>query len=160
MARFTGSLLLVSHDRAMLEAVGTRTVAVEDHKLRVFNGGWSEYREREAEQAEQERARASVPGTVPGTGVEAPRGKEARRARAQERAAVADVRKLENEIEAAEAALAELEEELSDPGCLVRRADRHEVDPPPRRGEREGQGADRALGSAQLSVGTRLTRGV
>ena len=100
----------------MLEAVGTRTVAVEDHKLRVFNGGWSEYREREAEQAEQERAR-SVPGTVPGTGEEAPRGKEARRARAQERAAVADVRKLENEIEAAEHALAELEEELSDPAA-------------------------------------------
>ncbi len=117
LARFTGSLLLVSHDRAMLEAVGTRTVAVEDHKLRVFNGGWSEYREREAEQAEQERARASVPGTVPGTGEEAPRGKEARRARAQERAAVADVRKLENEIEAAEKALRELEEELSDPAA-------------------------------------------
>ena len=114
LARFTGSLLLVSHDRAMLEAVGTRTVAVEDHKLRVFNGGWSEYREREAEQAEKER---SVPGTVPGTGGEAPRGKDARRARAQARAAVADVRKLENEIEAAEKALRELEEELSDPAA-------------------------------------------
>ena len=116
LARFGGSLLLVSHDRAMLEAVGTRTVAVEDRKLRVFNGGWSEYRDREAEQAEQERARAAVPGTVPGTG-EAPRGKEARRARAQARAAVADVRKLEDEIEAAEAALAELEEELADPAA-------------------------------------------
>ena len=114
LARFTGSLLLVSHDRAMLEAVGTRTVAVEDHKLRVFNGGWSEYREREAEQARKSR---SVPGTVPGTGEEAPRGKEARRARAQERAAVADVRKLENEIESAEKALRELEEELSDPSA-------------------------------------------
>ncbi len=117
LARFGGSLLLVSHDRAMLEAVGTRTVAVEDQKLRVFNGGWSEYREREAEQAEQERARSAVPGTVPGPGAEAPRGKEARRVRAQERAAVADVRKLENEIEAAEASLAKLEEELSDPSA-------------------------------------------
>jgi len=117
LSRFTGTLLLVSHDRAMLEAVGTRTVAVEDRTLRVFNGGWSEYREREAEQAEQERARASVPGTVPGTGTEASRGKEARRARAEARAAVADVRRLEDEIEAAEAALARLEEELSDPSA-------------------------------------------
>jgi ATP-binding cassette subfamily F protein 3 len=117
LARFGGSLLLVSHDRAMLEAVGTRTVAVEDRKLRVFNGGWSEYREREAEQAEQERARSAAPGTGAGIGEEAPRGKEARRARAQARAAVADVRKLEDEIEAAESALAELEEELADPAA-------------------------------------------
>ena len=120
LARFAGTLLLVSHDRAMLEAVGTRTVAVEDRKLRVFLGGWAEYREREAEEAEAERARYQVPNKtptvsgnreVPGIG----RGKEARKARAQARAAVADVRKLEHEIEKAEKALQALEEELADP---------------------------------------------
>ena len=123
LARFGGSLLLVSHDRAMLEAVGTRTVAVEDRKLRVFNGGWSEYREREAEQAELDR-RGQTPQTTltslgngEGSDPSALRGKEARRARAQERAAVADVRKLEDQIEAAEAALVKLEEELSDPSA-------------------------------------------
>ena len=36
------------------------------------------------------------------------------------------------------------------PRRMVGRADRGEVHPPPRRGEGEGQGADRALGSAQL----------
>ena len=61
LARFAGTLLLVSHDRAMLEAVGTRTVAVEDRKLRVFLGGWAEYREREAEEAEAERTAGSGP---------------------------------------------------------------------------------------------------
>jgi ATP-binding cassette subfamily F protein 3 len=40
---FEGSLLLVSHDRALLEAVGTRTVAVDDLKLRSYEGGWQEY---------------------------------------------------------------------------------------------------------------------
>src|SRR5207253_6590716 len=40
---FPGSLLLVSHDRALLDAVGTRTVAVTDHTLRSFVGGWQEY---------------------------------------------------------------------------------------------------------------------
>jgi ATP-binding cassette subfamily F protein 3 len=114
LSRFNGTLLLVSHDRAMLEAVGTRTVAVEDQKLRVFNGGWSEYREREAEQAERDSKRGQAPLRK---GSDAARGAEARKARAQERAAVADVRKLENEIEAAEAALAKLEEELSDPSA-------------------------------------------
>ena len=40
---FEGSLLLVSHDRALLEAVGTRTVAIDDGKLRSYEGGWQEY---------------------------------------------------------------------------------------------------------------------
>ena len=112
LARFGGTLLLVSHDRALLEAVGTRTVAVEDRKLRVFLGGWSEYREQEEEQA----ARDAEPGTT-GRAKQPERGREARRARAQARAEVADVRKLENEIEAAEATLRELEEELADPAA-------------------------------------------
>src|SRR4051794_24427751 len=40
---FPGSLLLVSHDRALLDAVGSRTVAVEDYTLRSYVGGWPEY---------------------------------------------------------------------------------------------------------------------
>ncbi len=40
---FEGSLLLVSHDRALLDAVGTRSVAIEDGTLRSFLGGWPEY---------------------------------------------------------------------------------------------------------------------
>lgn len=40
---FEGALLLVTHDRALLDAVGTRTVAVEDFTLRSYVGGWAEY---------------------------------------------------------------------------------------------------------------------
>ena len=40
---FAGSVLLVSHDRALLDAVGTRTVAIEDGALRSYAGGWAEY---------------------------------------------------------------------------------------------------------------------
>ncbi len=40
---FPGAVLLVSHDRALLDAVGTRTVAVEDGSLRSYEGGWPEY---------------------------------------------------------------------------------------------------------------------
>ncbi len=40
---FEGSLLLVSHDRALLDAVGTRTVALEDGELHSYVGGWPEY---------------------------------------------------------------------------------------------------------------------
>jgi ATP-binding cassette, subfamily F, member 3 len=49
---FEGSLLLVSHDRALLEAVGTRTVAVDEGTLRSYDGGWQEYvRVREEKRA-------------------------------------------------------------------------------------------------------------
>jgi ATP-binding cassette subfamily F protein 3 len=40
---FPGAVLLVSHDRALLDAVGTRTVAVERRALQSYEGGWPEY---------------------------------------------------------------------------------------------------------------------
>jgi ATP-binding cassette subfamily F protein 3 len=40
---FPGAILLVSHDRALLDAVGTRTVAVEERALHSYVGGWPEY---------------------------------------------------------------------------------------------------------------------
>jgi ATP-binding cassette, subfamily F, member 3 len=49
---FEGAVLLVSHDRALLDAVGTRTIAIEDRGLRSFVGGWPEYvRHREERRA-------------------------------------------------------------------------------------------------------------
>ena len=46
---FPGSLLLVSHDRALLDAVGSRTLAVEGGELRSYEGSWAEYVQRRAE---------------------------------------------------------------------------------------------------------------
>ncbi|MCW3028484.1 MAG: transporter related protein, partial [Solirubrobacterales bacterium] len=40
---FEGAILLVSHDRALLDAVGTRTIAVEEGSLHSYVGGWPEY---------------------------------------------------------------------------------------------------------------------
>ncbi|MHB8235834.1 MAG: ABC-F family ATP-binding cassette domain-containing protein, partial [Solirubrobacteraceae bacterium] len=40
---FTGAVLLVSHDRALLDAVGSRTLSVEQHALHSYLGGWPEY---------------------------------------------------------------------------------------------------------------------
>ena len=39
---FPGSILLVSHDRALLDAVAERTVAVEGRKLHSYEGGWAD----------------------------------------------------------------------------------------------------------------------
>ena len=53
---FPGSLLLISHDRALLDAVGTRTVALEDQTLHSYVGGWPEYVRVREERADAERA--------------------------------------------------------------------------------------------------------
>ncbi len=58
---FPGALLLISHDRALLDAVGTRTIAVEDGTLHSYVGGWAEYvrvREERAEADREAKARA------------------------------------------------------------------------------------------------------
>ncbi len=39
---FPGALLLVSHDRALLDAVAERTVAIEERALRSYAGGWAD----------------------------------------------------------------------------------------------------------------------
>jgi ATP-binding cassette, subfamily F, member 3 len=49
---FPGTVLLVSHDRALLDAVAERTVAIEQRQLNSYDGGWAEYiRQREAREA-------------------------------------------------------------------------------------------------------------
>jgi len=54
---FPGTVLLVSHDRALLDAVAQRTLAIEDDELHGYDGGWAEMLRRREERA----ARAAVP---------------------------------------------------------------------------------------------------
>jgi ATP-binding cassette subfamily F protein 3 len=104
---FSGSLLLVSHDRALLDAVGKRTVAIEDQTLHSYLGGWPEYVRAREERSQQETSKPPKPTK--------PRSRSARtppqstNSREQQR--------LEREIEAAEASLKALEEELSAPAA-------------------------------------------
>jgi len=113
---YPGSVLLVSHDRALLDAVGTRTVAVEDGTLHSYVGGWPEYvrirAEREADEKSAKRSRPAAKAAPPKTPApvspktKTPSKNERRRAE-----------RLETEIAAAEAALQALEQELADPGA-------------------------------------------
>ena len=49
---FPGTVLLVSHDRALLDAIAHRTAAVEEGTIRVYDGGWADYlRQREEREA-------------------------------------------------------------------------------------------------------------
>jgi len=51
---FPGTLLLVTHDRALLDAVAHRTAAVEDGTIKVYEGGWADYVEARSERAREE----------------------------------------------------------------------------------------------------------
>jgi ATP-binding cassette, subfamily F, member 3 len=54
---FQGTVLLVSHDRALLDAVAQRTAAIEDGTVRVYDGGWADLvrAREEREQPKPER---------------------------------------------------------------------------------------------------------
>ena len=117
---FDGAVLLVSHDRALLDAVGSRTVAFEDGRLRSYDGGWAEY----ARVREERREAKAAAGAA---------AKQERRAARRDRRAAAPsgngaagkpglsknqqgrVAELEREVERAENALRMLEDELADP---------------------------------------------
>ena len=145
LSAFTGSLLLVSHDRALLDSVGTRTVAVEDGTVRSYEGGWPEYvrvrEERKAAGGSPASAAAPPPpprkrmtagegapavvvvGAPPKAAVNGAGAKSAAAAKAATVAATAaknrlrEQAKAEQAVEAAEAAMRALEEELADPAA-------------------------------------------
>jgi len=103
LSQFSGSLLLVSHDRALLDAVGTRTVALEDQTLNSYVGGWPEYL-----RVREERAAVGAAPKITAVTATTP-------AAAPKPARPADHSKLEAQIETAEAALAAVEDELAGP---------------------------------------------
>jgi ATP-binding cassette subfamily F protein 3 len=101
LTSFAGTVLLISHDRALLEAVGSRTVLIEDRRLESHPGGWAEYRSR------RDGEREATPAKRPAA-------KRAKRAGpSKNRRALIERR--ESEVEAAQAALDALEQELADP---------------------------------------------
>jgi len=139
---FEGAVLLVSHDRALLDAVGTRTIAVEDGSLHSYSGGWPEYvrvREerrvgltpgalapRPAVAAARERATGNGSGepghAAAGDPTSAADGASAkptvkRKPKGPSKNRLTEQQKAEQAVEAAEAALRALEDELADPAA-------------------------------------------
>jgi ATP-binding cassette subfamily F protein 3 len=128
---FQGSLLLVTHDRALLDAVGTRTIAIEDCRLNSYLGGWPEYaRLREERKARGESPTSAGPVRDAAKPKPPPAAKPKQKPRAStpvngDRARKAppgpsknrqrEQAKLERAVEDAEAALVALEDELADP---------------------------------------------
>jgi ATP-binding cassette, subfamily F, member 3 len=114
---FPGSLVLVTHDRALLDAVGSRTIAIEDYSLRSYVGGWAEYarvrEERKAAGLSPSAPPPAVTNGAPKAPAPAPRPKAPPTGPSKNR--VRELERLERAVEQAEAALAVIEDELADP---------------------------------------------
>ncbi|MEO7197322.1 MAG: ribosomal protection-like ABC-F family protein [Solirubrobacterales bacterium] len=112
LSAYEGAVILVSHDRALLEAVGTRTLVCEHGRLESHLSGWAEYQRARDERAVVARADAAN-GSPPAGLAREPRQKGA----GPSKNAIRKVGSLEREIEAAEARLREIEDELADPAA-------------------------------------------
>jgi ATP-binding cassette subfamily F protein 3 len=99
---FPGTMLLVSHDRALLDAVAQRTLAIEDRHLNSYDGGWAEYvRLREERKAEP-----------PPPALEKPA--KARKPRVARRPTPTELERIEAEIAEREHTVADLERRLAE----------------------------------------------
>jgi ATP-binding cassette subfamily F protein 3 len=100
---FPGTMLLVSHDRALLDAVAERTLAIEDGELHAYDGGWAEMLRRREERS----ARAARPEP-------APKAERRRKPPAKQQAKrPTELEQIEVEIASREAEVAELERTLA-----------------------------------------------
>jgi ATP-binding cassette subfamily F protein 3 len=100
---FPGTILLVSHDRALLDAVPDRIVAFEERELRSYDGGWADL--------ERERETASAPVEPPKPSAD--RGPKPSRPRPPKRTPT-QLESLEGEITSVETRIAELERTLAE----------------------------------------------
>ncbi len=139
---FTGAVLLVSHDRALLDAVGSRTVSVEQHALHSYVGGWPEYvrvrEERRAagaggltspvaqlrparQKAAETDAAANGAGRNGSAPADAPAAAKARKGKSKPKGPSKNrlnaQQQAERAVEEAEAALRALEDELAEPAA-------------------------------------------
>jgi ATP-binding cassette subfamily F protein 3 len=99
---FPGTVLLVSHDRALLDAIAERTLAIEDLELHSYDGGWAEmlrYREERAARAAAAVPAEPKPERKPKPAKPRPkRPSELERVEAEIAAREADVRELEAKL--------------------------------------------------------------
>lgn len=116
---YSGAVLLISHDRALLEATTERLWLVDGGSVTPYPGTLDDYRAEQAERAKPDRK----PKTDNG-----PSKADERKARAEARKAIAPLKKaaakLEKALENATSKIATLDAALSDPALFDRDPDK------------------------------------
>jgi ATP-binding cassette subfamily F protein 3 len=111
---FPGTVLLVSHDRALIDAVAERTLAIEDGTIHGYDGGWAEYVRRREALAEPPPPREAKP-----------KKEKPRPAAAQAKPRPTELEELEAAIASREESLAELERQLAEDWANVETLQAH-----------------------------------
>jgi ATP-binding cassette subfamily F protein 3 len=114
---YDGTVVLVSHDRALIDTVATHTLALEDGTAVMRAGGYADLVRVRAE------AEAPAPAAPPKRAPQTRRERTQKRSRGDRPRAPrkGEVRRLEGEIARVEAGIAELEAALADPAVLADR---------------------------------------
>ncbi len=115
---FPGTVLLVSHDRALIEALATRTLAIEDGRLIAREGAFGDYA-RAHEGSAPSRPAAAPAAAKPKPAKERKAAAAAPTRRRTSQRAAREVRRLETEITAAEGRMGAIEARLSQPDAYA-----------------------------------------
>ena len=109
VAEYAGTVLLVSHDRALLEAVTTQVWLVENGVLHVHGYGYTEFRRRLEENAARAKKAMSESQVQPRGAARVPKrnNDQSREIEARRQTLEADIESLEHRIQGLEAALVE-----------------------------------------------------
>jgi ATP-binding cassette subfamily F protein 3 len=124
LADFPGTILLVSHDRYLIDALATQIWSVSEGQLEVFQGSWSEYvewRERAREEARRKEEERVQPKEQAKASKTPPPKSETRSQKSIERKRAARLAELEAAIEALEKRRAELTQDLETAGADIAR---------------------------------------
>ena len=119
---FGGTMLLVSHDRYLLNKTADRIIEISNGEVRSFDGGFDKYIETIAEEQKSEQEREAAEKRRRDEEAASAKSREQYRGK-QQRAEAAKrrqrVKELENEIERLEGLIAQLESEISDPAVAA-----------------------------------------
>ncbi len=116
LGAFPGNVLLVTHDRALLDAVSARVLAIEDRRLVSYPGGWAEYSARSDPEPEPAASRPPKPTARSSEKPKPPRARPK---------SPTPLDLVEREIARTEERIAELERQLADDWTNVDLANAH-----------------------------------
>jgi len=104
---YAGTIILVSHDRALLEALATQVWQIEDRRLRVYSYGFAEYRRRHNHEQPSQTVEPAQPRLIKPTSTKVKNDKYQDKKRRQE------IERIEQAIDRLEEDLAEVEKLLA-----------------------------------------------
>ncbi len=110
---FKGTLIFVSHDRYLLQAVPDRIIEIFGDHVEVFKGNYDYYLEKQQQKEQLRQAAATTEKKAAPSGNQS--GYRSKQQRAEDAQRRAKIRELEKEMETLEGQIAEIEEHLLHP---------------------------------------------